>query len=326
MSLVSAETLAERSEKYAFSVEDVPFHLGVDRAKWAFPEHHAPLFYTPAYRELLSDEDRLVYNQVYACAINELFLFLEEEFLLPVLRGLERHGGRKHLPRELGALLDTFAEEEEKHSEMFRKLNVLSDPERYAGSTFSFMRVPRQLRPVLDVMAHRPTFAMAWVWMGVLFEEKTVDYFQQYKVHARRAPDKPLDPLYEAVHKYHALDEVRHVQIDQHLVLALYDKAPRAVRYANAAFMAAFLRAFTTPKRSQMRVLAELCRRRPHLAQHEERFRREVLERDNLRAMHRALYGRRSLPKTFEMFDERPEMIVVKPALPGYDRRPAKAS
>jgi hypothetical protein len=320
MSLVSAETLAARSNKNAFEIEDIPFHLGVDGTKWAFPEHHSPLFYTASYRDVLSSEDRLAYNQLYACAISELFLFLEEEFLLPVLAGLERYGGKKRLSADVAALLERFAEEEVKHSAMFRRLNALADPERYARSTFSFIRVPRALPPILDAMSYRPALVMAWVWMAVLFEEKTVDYFQQYKAHARRAPDKPLDPLHEAVHRYHALDEVRHVQIDQHLVAQLYDGAPSVVRYANACFMSVFLKGYTTPKRSQMRVVAELCRKRPHLAPHEARLRREILDPRNLRAMHLALYGRKALPKTFEMFDERREMAIVTRALPGYDR------
>lgn len=317
VNLLPLETIQKRANANAYDIDAIDWASGVDFEKYFFPEHLTPLFHTASYATL-SDAERLDYNQLYGQATNEQFIFLEEHFLVRFVGGL-RERSNVDLPDELRSALDLFVEEEIKHTEMFRKLARTTAPERYTDNDFFFLRLRRAERAMMDFMSKRPDFFVFWCWLGLAFEEKTIDYYRHYQRHAKERPEHPLDPLYEQVHRYHMLDEVRHVQIDHHLVKHFYDRCGPLLRKLNVKLVARTLKAYTRPKRTNIRIIEELCRRHPNL---------DVDELSNqVRALawgggwQEVTYSRKNAPQTFAMFDAYPEFHALSQVLLCYEPR-----
>ena len=87
LSVIDAGQLHRQAQKQVFSIEDIPFGEGVDRAKPYAPETLSQLYFTPSYSHF-DDRERLLYNQVIALAICEQFIFLEEHLLIPAVENL----------------------------------------------------------------------------------------------------------------------------------------------------------------------------------------------------------------------------------------------
>ena len=311
-------TIQRRAQSNAFALEEVAWGRGVDRERMWFPEGFTPLAQCAVYQELRSEE-RLTYNQLYAQATNEQFILLEEGFLIRFAARMLETG---RLPAELQAALTGFVEEEVKHTEMFRQLNRLADPERYARGDFSFVRVGPLEEWGLSLMSRHPELFAFWCWGALIFEEKTVDYYRQYLRHAREQADAPLDPLHEEVHRLHALDEVRHVQIDMHLIQQVYDPRGSWVRGLNSRVIRRLLGAYTRPRRAGQRLVEELCRLHPRLAGLLPAMREQLLGLG--REWQALTYSRKNAPQTFAMFDAYPELHSLSEVLLCYE--PARAS
>lgn len=309
MKLLPLETLRRRAEANAFDIEAIDWGRGVDFTRPFFPVHLTPLSHTAVWAELTPAE-RLDYNQLYAQSTNEQFIFLEEGFLVRVVGGVEACGGLG-LPADLREALRGFHEEEVKHTEMFRRLNRLTDPAAYGASDFRFLRLGKAEDAVLGLTARKPGWLVFWVWLALAFEEKTIDYYRHYQRHAKERPDEPLDPLYEQVHHYHMLDEVRHVQIDHHLVRELYVRCGRLVREVNVRLVARTLAAYARPKRTNMRLAEALCSRHPRLAPRLAEMKSQLRELATCRSWQEMTYSRRNAPQTFALFDEFPEMHAL---------------
>lgn len=320
MNLVPLDVIQRRSESNAFDIDKIDWSRGVDFTKRFFPDHLTPLFHTPVHGEL-SEEERLYYNQIYGCLVNEYFIFLEDRFLLQFLYGFKRLKTNPLSPA-LQEALTGFIEEEEKHTEMFRKLARMTAPERYAKGDFHFLRLGRLEGLVLDLFARRPDMFAFWAWLGVAFEEKTIDYFRHYRQHQKEHPDKPLDPLYTDVHHYHMLDEVRHVQIDHHLVRELYDQARPVMKKINVKVMQKMLGAYSRPRRAAMRLADELARKHPRLKPLLPRMKTEL--RALGREWQEVTYSRANVPQTFALFDEYPEMHALRDVLLCYEPEPVR--
>lgn len=306
-------TIQRRAAQNAFELDQAAWGQGVDRERQWFPERFTPLAHCEVYQEL-RPEERRTYNQLYAQATNEQFILLEEGFLI---RFAARMLATNRLPAELQEALVGFVEEEVKHTEMFRRLNRLADPERYAKRDFSFVQVGRAEEWGLELMSRHPQLFAFWCWGALIFEEKTVDYYRQYQRHAREQADAPLDPLHEEIHRLHALDEVRHVQIDMHLIQHIYDPRGSWVRGLNSRVIRRLLGAYTRPKRAGQRLVEELCRLHPRLADRLPAMRSQLLA---LGQEWQALtYSRKNAPQTFSMFDAYPEFHSLSRVLLCYD-------
>jgi hypothetical protein len=307
--VLALDTLKKRADQNAFGIDEIDWSKGVDRTRLFFPEHLTPLSHTALWAEL-EPAERLTYNQLYGTAINEQFVFLEDRFLVRVVGGL-RERTKLDLPPDLLDALDVFLEEEVKHTEMFRRLARLTDPATYEKSDFFFLKLGRAEDAMLAFMAKRPDFFVFWVWMALAFEEKTVDYYRHYQRHAKERPDAPLDPLYTDVHRYHMLDEVRHVQIDHHLVHHFYDRCGALLRGVNVKLLARTLRAYTRPRRTNMRIVEELVRRHPRLAPRLTMMKEQLRALAACRDWQEITYSRKNAPQTFALFDAYPEMHAL---------------
>lgn len=313
MNVLPLETLKRRADQNAFDIDAIEWSRGVDFTRLFFPEHLTPLSHAAVYAEL-TQEERLTYNQLYGQAINEQFIFLEDRFLVRVVGGLRKRT-KLDLPADLLDSLDVFLVEEVKHTEMFRRLARATDPVRYGAADFFFLRLGRAEDAMLKFMAARPDFFVFWCWMALAFEEKTVDYYRHYQRHLKERPDAPLDPLYTEVHRFHMLDEVRHVQIDHHLVKVFYDRCGSLLRGVNVRLLARTLSAYTRPKRTNMRIVEELARCHPRLAPRVEDMKTQLRALASCSAWQEITYSRKNAPQTFALFDEYPEMHALAGAV-----------
>lgn len=309
MNVLPLDTLKRRADQNAYSIDDLEWSRGVDFERHFFPEHLTPLSHTAVYAQLGPDERR-IYNQLYGQMVNEQFIFLEDRFLVRMVGNLRR-STRLDLPADLLEALDVFVEEEVKHTEMFRRLARLTCPERYERSDYHFLRLGRAEDALLGFMARRPDFFVFWCWMALAFEEKTVDYYRHYQRHQKERPDLPLDPLYTDVHRLHMLDEVRHVQIDHHLIHAFYDRCGALLRGLNVRLLARTLRAYTRPARTNMRIVEDLARRCPRLAPLLGDMKAQLRALGRSADWQSIVYSRKNAPQTFALFDEYPEMHAL---------------
>lgn len=308
---VQVQTVAainEASAKGSFALDEIPWDRGVDRTRFFGPESMLHLTYCPSYQKLLPEE-RLYYNQIHSMGICEEFTVLEE---LQFVRGLGHLLTSKTFPADaaLTEAIHTFIEEEKKHSAMFKRLLHLAAPDVYkdpatAERDFRICVLSKLDRTAVNFFLDRPETFIGWVWSALLFEEKTLEFHRKYST---AGDADSVDPLFRAVHKYHAMDEIRHVHLDHHFVEMLWERAPRWKRWINAKLVVAGLKSFVYPKRTARRALDLLVARFPRL----EPMRQTLY--DEMRAVsanpvwHEAFYSRKTMPRTFALFDRYPEL------------------
>jgi len=286
----------------------------VDHSKRFIPEEFTPLYYTPSYR-VLTEEQRLRYNQLQALYFNEQIIFFETAVGRPVLEVLTREG----LPRELTTGLRQFLEEEQQHTEMFWRLNQQCAPQFYDIGFFYFIRPPRAWMAVLRWATRHPRLFPMFFWLMFLQEERSLFY-------SRRAIAQrdQLEPHFVKMHRTHLADEVGHVGWDEELIEVLWRRANPSLRKVNVELLAWMLgEFFSTPKRAQLRVIRELAREFPALSKLEPEIECQLLALSGDDGYQRALYSREMVPRAFARFDELPEFRSLE--LIGYRRQPEGA-
>ena len=237
------DLLNRKAVDNAYGLEDLDWSLVPDRKlPWA-PEVISPLSHLPSYA-LLPDAARLRYNQLFAMGVSEQFIWLEQHILVNTLGKLLED---KKLPSALREALGHFVAEEEKHTAMFWRVLERSEPEWYPRREFRLFNVSPLQQVLLDVVLRHPRVFLVWVWAAVFFEERTVDYCRHYRW-AVRDRSGGIDPLYAQLHEYHFKDEVRHYQLDQHLLSWLYDPQPRWKKRLCARMFQGLMRGLRVPE------------------------------------------------------------------------------
>ena len=266
-----------------------------------------PLFHTPEYGAL-PDAARLRYNQLHALYFNEQVAFFEQEMLSPALRALLR----EELPPELANGVRTFHDEEQRHSALFRALNRRCAPDFYARRDYHFIRIARLWRALLAALSARPRVFPLIVWLALMQEERSLFYSNGCLENADE-----LEPHFVATHRAHLADEVGHVGWDEELLDWLWPQTGNALRRMNARMLAWMTgEFFLLPKRSGLRVVAQLAREFPHLDA--DALRRAMFDLKTNAAYLRTLYSREITPRTFARFDALPEFALLARTLPGY--------
>jgi hypothetical protein len=169
-------------------------------------------------------------------------------------------------------------------------------------------------RRALSLMTDWPTVFAFWVWLGVLFEERTIDLYKKYDA------DPSVDPLFKEVHYFHMLDEARHVRIEEHLLAEVYDPSPSWLKQVNVALLNQVLGLFTHPKTSPKVAIEHVMQRSPRLREFAAEFDRDIKALGENVAFQQANYSRDVLPQTFGLLDEYPEMAGLTKGLPLYRR------
>jgi hypothetical protein len=285
----------------------------VDHRKRFIPEEFTPLYHTPAYG-VLSEEQRLRYNQLQAIYFSEQIIFFETAIGRPILEALLRAS----LPLQLSKSLQQFLHEEQQHTEMFRQLNQQCAPQFYRAGHFYFIQPARAWMAALSWATEHPRLFPMFLWLMLLQEERSLFYSR--RVIAQR---EELEPHFVKTHRTHLADEVGHVRWDEELIEALWRRANPVLRKVNAQLFDWMLREFfSAPKRAQLRVVHELTHEFPALSALEPEMQRQLLALSLDRSYQQSLYSREIAPRTFARFDESPEFRSLK--LIGY-RRAAEA-
>jgi hypothetical protein len=285
----------------------------VDHRKRFIPEEFTPLYHTPSYR-VLTEEQRLRYNQLQAIYFNEQIIFFETAIGRPVLESLLRAS----LPLQFSIGLRQFLEEEQQHTEMFQQLNQQCAPQFYGAGHFYFIQPPRAWMTALNWATQHPRLFPMFLWLMLLQEERSLFYSR--KVIAQR---EELEPYFVKTHRTHLADEVGHVRWDEELIEALWQRANPVLRRVNARLFGWMLREFfNAPKRAQLCVVHELTREFPALSAMEPEMQRQLLALSEDGCYQKSLYSREIAPKSFARFDSSPEFRSLQ--LVGYRRAEAR--
>lgn len=282
----------------------------VDTTRPFVPATFTPLFYTPLYAELTA-EQRLRYNQLHGGYCNEQIMFFEKFIAENVLSGLLR----VEAAAPLWPQLRLFLEEERRHARMFRDLNRLCLPRLYAGREFHFVEISFGLKLLLRAVTPRPWFFPLFVWLMLAQEERAVFLGRE----VLRLKEE-LDPNFVAVQRAHLADEIGHVRWDQEILAVTWNARKTLFRRVHAALLRAVLREFViTPKRANLRVVAELAREFPELAPRLPEMRRALLALGHSLEWNLSLFSRSIVPRTFALFDRWPEFSTLSRVLRGYE-------
>jgi hypothetical protein len=284
----------------------------IDFSRRFVPETFTPLFFTPLYA-VLTEQQRLRYNQLHGCYCNEQIMFFEKFVGENVLPALMRDEAAKPLLRQLHA----FLEEERRHTQMFYDLNRLCLPRHYLREYFYFIKIPLGIELLLGRVTPQSWFIPLFVWLMLLQEERAVYIGREI---VRRKNE--LEPHFVALQRAHLADEIRHVQWDQEILAVTWDKTSSLQRKFHAALLTRIIGEFLlTPKRASLAVIAELVREFPELAPRWPTMRRALLALATDRDWNHSLYSRTIAPKTFARFDQWSEFSALSNTLLGYEPR-----
>lgn len=277
------------------TLDPTRFRLGVvDKARRFLPESLTPLAHTPSYATL-PPAVRLRYNQLFASAYHEQFIYLETMLAGPVLPALIRRYANDPLAERL--LL--FQAEERLHSHWFHLLHCASEPALYADNRHFFVSAPRFAQRVFDWCARRPAAFPFVLWLAMIIEERTIPASREI---IREADT--LEPHYVALHRLHAADEAGHVSCDAELIRRLWPALSPAGRLLNRWLFVTLLREFfQAPKRAGWAVVLQLAREHPEITPLLPRLRREINALGSRADYLGTLYSRAREPRTFALAD-----------------------
>jgi hypothetical protein len=306
--------LLARHETHEAVADEFDFSTPIDRSRWFVCPTLTPLYYAPLYDQLEERHQRR-YNQLTALSFSELIGFFETTFAASVLAAMaksKRHG----VDRALADCLEGFIAEERQHTEWWRRLNRLSEPELYAHSDQAIIRLPAAARFLLRQLTNHP-FSFPFVyWIMLALEERSLEISRR----CMRVPAEQIEPRYLAIYRTHLSHEVRHVQIDWHLIEQFYANRSAALRRFNAMlFRVAIQRFFLLPNRSATRVVERLLTEHPELTPMRAAMRQQLDQVGREPAYHEMMYSRESTPITFSLFDRFPEFHAMSRVLHSYD-------
>jgi hypothetical protein len=128
-----------------------------------------------------------------------------------------------------------------------------------------------------------------------------------------------LEPNFVAAQRRHLVDEVGHIRWDEELLDWAWPRTGARWRRFNARLFAWMIgEYFTTPKRSGLRVVAELVKEFPELKPLWSALRNQMLQLSQNREFNLRCYSRLVTPKAFARFDQWPEFASLARVLPGY--------
>lgn len=278
----------------------------VDRSRPFIADSLTPLFYTDLW-PALSDEQRLTYNQLNGTYWNELISWFEKELAMTVLH---RIASDRSLEPELRGRLHGFLREEMLHAEVFRQLNLLSDPERYEHRELSILTIHRAASAFrLCTLAG---LTPALLWLMLLMEERSIAVMS---ISAQAG----IDPLYARVYAAHSEDEERHVTVDLCLLERLHTRRSALVRSANAQMFRLLLRSFLLgPGAAAHRIVALLMERHPELRPVQPDFCESLRRLRTDPRYHAMMYDRDKVPRAFARFDALEEMHDLRHVVLSY--------
>ncbi|HTW57544.1 MAG TPA: diiron oxygenase [Terriglobales bacterium] len=261
------------------------------------------LYYTPFWSKL-EPTDQLRYTQLSALSFNELIAWFERGFS-STLRALMRSD---RLPEELKSLLPGFLEDECRHQEIWWTLNRRVDPVRYSRNIASISKIAPAGRALMSWLASRPLDYPVVIWLMLVLEEHGNEIARRC---AARRPDE-IEPHFAAAYLAHVRDEIRHVQIDWHLLDSLWPSLRGWRRRMNIElFRLVIARLLFKTEHASMSVVEELVRERPRLRLLLPQLRTQLREVSQDREFRSMMLSARSTPIVFHLLDLFPELESV---------------
>lgn len=305
----SLQRLNRLASKHAYDIEDLDWSLSMDHDKLWAPPAMSPLTYLPSFNRF-NEAQQLRYNQIFALAICEQFIWFETNLLIDIMESMLRDCD---VSDEMATAVNFLTSEESKHTRMFWRLLQKSEPQWYAKRQFQIFRMTPGQRLLTRAMLTWPKHILVWIWIAIFFEERTTDYCRQYVQFDKQNPDT-LDPNFLQVHRFHFRDEARHFQLDQHLLSWVYDRAPRwKCRLAGKMFYRV-MRGYTAPRNTVLQTLRLLAREFPELNRDVlPALVRELPLLGQSREYHRMAFSRRAVKNSLALFAEYPELDCLWP-------------
>ncbi len=301
--------------RHTFRLDDLDWTAPIDRSRWFVCPTLTPLYYTPVYSEL-SREHQLYYNQLFGLYQSELIAYFETSFSQRTLTVLRDHPRTKN-NGDLAECLSGFVKEENKHIQMWRRLNRLAAPDWYRSTDYYIVQIPSFARRAMEFFTWRPLLFPAMIWLTLAMEERSIEISRR----CIKMPPDEIEPHFAAAFRAHLMDEVRHVQIDCHLLEDFYFNRVKLLRYANAMLLRSMIgRFFLTPYRSAMRVGSLLVNKYPELRRLLPRLKREQRRLHHNMDYQRLMYSRSVTPIMFSLFDRCPECAAMGRVLRAYER------
>jgi hypothetical protein len=295
--------------------DDIDWTAPIDRTRWYFCETLTPLYYTDVYNELAPEHQRR-YNQLTGMMTSELIGLLETEFLRAALDAVSSGDVADSKLRDA---IIRFAADERRHAAIWHQLSRLSEPDWYATASRHVVRVPSYAGVLLRFVARHPVAFPVVFWVQLAQEERSVEISRR----CMRMPVRRIEPRYAAAFAAHIQDEVRHVQVDRHLIERFYGERSLAVRRITARLFRAITGSLLlTPVSSTARVVELLAAEYPELAPLRSRIARELRGLEGNDEYHEMMYSRRSTPVTFSLFDRFEEFHQMQHVLRSYRPQP----
>jgi hypothetical protein len=304
--LISVERINRQADAHGIATARVELRGSVDASKRFTCDTLAPLAYSPIFAEL-TEPQRLRYNQLVGLMQNEIICFFEQEFATRVLPALLRPEAA--VPDDLARALRQFLEDERQHTQLFRSLNRLARPAWYARSDYHILRLPRSFRRLLGFFAARPaTFPFVY-WVMLIMEERSLLMSRRYAA----MDAATLEPHFADVYRAHLEDEVRHVQLDWHLLERFYQSRPNWLRWLNARLLEAFvLGLFLKPRRANVRLVELLIEEFPELKPRRAELVRAVHELTTNPGYRGMMYSPESTPIAHALLESLPELASLR--------------
>jgi hypothetical protein len=309
----SLEGLLTRANNSDEHTPEFDFSTPIDRRRWFVCPTLTPLFYAPVYRELSEDHQRR-YNQLTALSFSELIGYFETSFAASVLATLAE-GRRSETDRNLIACLEEFIAEERRHTEWWRQLNRLSEPELYRHADQAVIQISPFAQWLLGKLTRHPRLFPLVFWVMLALEERSLEISRR----CLRVPHEQIEPRYLAIYRAHLAHEVRHVHIDWHLIERFYARQSALRRRLNAQlFCLAIRKFFLPPTQSAVRVTNRLVAECPELQPLQNAMKNQLAVVGRDPAYHQMMYSRDSTPITFSLFDRFEEFHVMSTVLHSY--------
>ena len=292
--------------------DDIDWDTPIDRSRRYYCETLGPLYYTPSYGRL-GEPHRRRYTQLMGMLSNELIARLEADVVDHCLGAVQRMAG---LDPALAEAVARFRDDERRHADSWHRLNRLSEPTWYrAGGRGPLVGVPPLAGRLAPLVARWSWSVPAILWIQLLQEERSIDISRR----CLRLPAGTLEPRYAAVYREHLRDEVRHVQLDCHLIRHVHATQSPAGRRATAAVVRrAVGQFFLRPARSAVRLVTVLAGEFPELRPLVPAMTRELRGLADDQRYQEMMYSRATTPIAFAMFDACPEFHAMREVLRAY--------
>jgi hypothetical protein len=261
------------------------------------------LYYTSVWKEL-DDEERLRYTQLSALSFNELIAWFENGFSA-TLQSLMQS---EVLPESLKSLLSDFLEDERRHQEIWWTLNRCADPQRYSRDMAAISKIAPLGQNLMRWLARHPLKYPVTIWIMLILEEHGNEIARRC---AAKRPDQ-IEPHFAAAYMAHVRDEVRHVQIDWHLLEWAWPRLRGWRRYVNVSiFRWVVNHMLFNTEHAAISVVEELVRERPRLHSLLPRLRAELRGVGQNREFRSMMLSVRTSPIVFHLLDRFPELQGV---------------